>query len=117
MNARTRARLDVPLVERADEGWDALPTFIDPGMATALMTLADDPSPLVSALEPFPKTLVHGDFRPANAGTVDDRDGDRAVLIDWGRATAAPASLGSGHVALMDSQGASGLRGHGHRYV
>src|SRR5262249_27710234 len=71
-----------------------LQSVIDRHLAADLRALADDPSPIVAALEPFPHTLVHGDLRPANLGVVDEPEQlvARAIVIDWARVTfTAPA--------------------------
>lgn len=65
---------------------DAVPAVIDPGLARELRALNDDPTPIVRALESFPRTLVHSDIRPANLALRDTAvDGVTTVLIDWGR--------------------------------
>jgi thiamine kinase-like enzyme len=45
------------------------------------LSLTDDPSPLVAALEQTPATLVHGDWKAGNLGVLP---GGRTVLLDWG---------------------------------
>lgn len=79
------------------EGWEeALPEIIDPGLARDLQALIDDPGPIAEALAPYPRTLVHGDIRPANVGITGVGDLVQCHFIDWGRsAYAAPtADLG-----------------------
>lgn len=76
------------------EGWeDVLPEIIDPGLARDLLALVDDPQPIAEALAPYPKTLVHGDVRPANVGLTSCDDRVQCHFVDWGRsAYAAPAA-------------------------
>ena len=79
------------------EGWEeALPEIIDPGLARDLQSLIDDPRPIAEALAPYPKTLVHGDVRPANVGLSRVGGLTGCHFVDWGRAAfAAPtADLG-----------------------
>jgi hypothetical protein len=66
------------------DGWELLPSLIDPGLAALIAGLADDPRPLAAALARYPQTVVHGDPRPPNLGLVDDEPRrPRVVLIDW----------------------------------
>jgi hypothetical protein len=77
---------DIELVATFPEGWDRLSCLVDAGVARDLRALADDPSPLVSALAPFPRTLLHGDPRIANVAW----DGERAIAVDWQPTVAPP---------------------------
>jgi hypothetical protein len=47
--------------------------------------LVEDPGPLVASLDACGSTLVHADIRDEQIGL----EGDRLVLLDWGRATQA----------------------------
>ena len=55
--------------------------------ARDLQTLADDPTPIIAALDGYPTTLLHGDLRSANVAW----DGSRAIAIDWQPTVAPPA--------------------------
>lgn len=71
-------------------GWDAFGDLVSPDVASAVMSLADDPASLTTRLAAFEHTLIHGDLRLGNLGF----DGDRIVLIDWGeRVGTAPPSV------------------------
>ena len=61
------------------EGWK---TFTDVGgpIAGPVVELARDPSPLVSALATTPQTLLHGDWKFGNLGTLPT---GQTVLLDW----------------------------------
>lgn len=59
-------------------GWDRL-SQVAPG-AAAVLELLDAPWPLVAALRPIPRTLVHGDWKCGNLGSLPD---GRTVLLDW----------------------------------
>ncbi|HEY5013133.1 MAG TPA: phosphotransferase [Acidimicrobiia bacterium] len=61
------------------EGWQRFPT-VAPAAAEVVLALANDPSPLVAALETTPLTFVHGNWKLGNLGCTDDH---RTVLIDW----------------------------------
>lgn len=78
---------DNELVATFPEGWDRLASVVDPGVARDLQALADDPTPVVTALDHYPTTLLHGDLRSANVAW----DGTRAIAIDWQPTVAPPA--------------------------
>ena len=66
------------------EGWDLLPTLVDPALANLVAGLADDPGPLTAAQARYPQTIVHGDPRPPNLGRlVTDADAPSVILLDW----------------------------------
>lgn len=66
------------------EGWDLLPSLIDPALADLIAGLADDPGPLTAAIARYPQTVVHGDPRPPNLGLLRDRSAaTRLLLLDW----------------------------------
>lgn len=78
---------DIELVATFPEGWDLLAGVVDPGVARDLRALADDPTPIMAALDGYPITLLHGDLRSANVAW----DGSRAIAIDWQPTVAPPA--------------------------
>jgi hypothetical protein len=61
------------------DGWKRFPVEA-PAAAAVVLELANDPSPLVAALETTPVTFVHGNWKLGNLGCTDD---GRTVLIDW----------------------------------
>ena len=77
---------EVPAIVR--RGWAELAQRV-PDVAPWVLALRDDPSPLVTALECTPSTLVHGDWKFANLGTGPD---DQTLLIDWAFPGRAPAA-------------------------
>jgi len=109
---RTRYLMFSPEVARAEaargssavvpkvmgEGWDAL-TAAAPLLADVVLSLLDDPDPLVEALEGVPHTLVHGDWKAANLGVHAD---GRTILLDFGETPgeASPIADLSWYVAL-----------------
>ena len=68
-----------PVPQALPGGWAALSAAYPEAGALAL-ALADDPTPLVSALAALPQTLVHGDWKGGNLGLLP---GGRTALIDW----------------------------------
>jgi hypothetical protein len=67
-----------------NEGWNLLPTLIDPTVANLIAELADDPRPLTTAQARYPRTIVHGDPRPPNLGRIETgSSAPSVVLLDW----------------------------------
>lgn len=60
-------------------GWAALDAAA-PTLAPRLRALAADPGPLARAMATLPQTLVHGDWKAGNLGSLPD---GRTVLVDW----------------------------------
>jgi hypothetical protein len=61
------------------EGWPRL-AEVAPAAAAVVTPLAQDPGPLVEALEGTPQTFVHSNWKLDNLGTDAD---SRTVLLDW----------------------------------
>ena len=61
------------------EGWQRFPSVAQ-AAAEVVLALANDPSPLVAALETTPVTFVHGNWKLGNLGCTDD---GHTVLVDW----------------------------------
>jgi Phosphotransferase enzyme family len=80
--AAERDGLDL-LPKQYETFWEAFAESVEPDVAGAVLTLVEDPQPLVRELEDCGTTLVHADIRDEQLGF----DGDRLVLLDWGRAT------------------------------
>ena len=59
--------------------WDEL-AAVAPAEHALLLSLAEDPAPLVRALGRGPRSLVHGDWKGGNLGIHPD---GRVVLVDW----------------------------------
>ena len=77
-----RGGLDL-LPKQYEVFWEAFATAVDSDVAEAVLALVDDPAPLVAALDACGTTLIHADIRDEQIGL----DGDRLVLLDWGRAS------------------------------
>jgi hypothetical protein len=61
------------------DGWARLDA-VAPRVAPLLRDLAATPYPLTEALARTPQTLIHGDWKAGNLGTLPD---GRTVLLDW----------------------------------
>lgn len=85
------------IVELIDEGWAGLTAQVGAGLADELRSLAVDPTPVCRFLAAHPRTLVHGDVRPANVAF----DGSRAALVDWARPSAGPPGMDVVYLMLM----------------
>jgi hypothetical protein len=72
-----------------DEGWRRLPE-VSAVLADLVLPLLDDLTPLVTALERVPHTLVHGDWKAANIGSHAD---GRTVLLDFGEVSGEASPL------------------------
>ena len=73
-------------------GWELLWTLVDRDVADVLRRLQDDPTPLSRALERFPRTVIHGDWKLGNLGIVREEP-SRVVLLDWAAVGAAPPAV------------------------
>ncbi len=76
--------------ERIIEGWEGVREICPTDVVDTITALLEDSTPLVSALEQYPATLVHGDFRHSNLAALPD---GRVGLVDWQLAVAAPPSV------------------------
>ena len=78
-----------PIAAALLDGWARLPEAA-PRAAALVERLLDDPAPLVAAFDGQPRTLVHGDWKLGNLGTLED---GRTVLLDWAVPGEAPACV------------------------
>jgi hypothetical protein len=74
-----------PIPPAVGRGWRLMEQQ-HPRQARILLDLARDPSPLVAALQVGPSTLVHGDWKLGNLGSV----GAVTILLDWDRCGEGP---------------------------
>lgn len=74
------AGYDHPVPQSFPSGWRAVAER-SPEAAEVALAIAADPSPLAAAMALGPQTLVHGDWKLGNLGTLPD---GRTVLLDWG---------------------------------
>jgi hypothetical protein len=70
-------------------GWEVFEDRVPADVATTVLGLLADSTPLAAALSARPCTLVHGDLATVNMAF----DGDDLVLLDWAMPTAAPGAL------------------------
>lgn len=92
-----------------EEGWDRLPSAVDPQLAEDLRAIADDPTLIVQAMADQPWTLVHSDPRPANLA-LDP--GTRSVIfLDWARPAVAPPAIDLMYWLFTANHVAPGPRG------
>lgn len=64
-------------------GWDVLPELLPPQVLEKLQRLIENPQPLYAALQRYPSTLLHGDYRIENFAYCDGCP----VLLDWQEST------------------------------
>jgi aminoglycoside phosphotransferase (APT) family kinase protein len=82
-NARRDRGNGHAIAELVLRGWERLVELVPADVGDAVVALAEQPAPLVSALVRFPMTLVHGDLKLGNLGLGDGS----VVLLDWGTQT------------------------------
>lgn len=84
---RARGGTDLVPTRLVPDGWERFAQRA-PDAAEVIFALHDDPTPLVTALEATPQTLVHGDWKAGNLGSRPD---GRTILLDWAVPGTAPA--------------------------
>jgi hypothetical protein len=77
-----RTGLDL-LPKQYEAFWEAFTQAVDADVADGVLSLHQDPAPIVTRLEALGTTLVHADIRDEQIGLA----ADRLILLDWGRAT------------------------------
>jgi hypothetical protein len=84
------------------EGWSLLESAIDPGLARQIIELAEEPGPLCAALDRFPRTVTHRDWKLGNLGL---RPGSRGpvILLDWAVVGASPPAVDLGWYLAINS--------------
>ena len=63
-------------------GWEIMEKLLDANVFKHMLNLNEDPTPILKAMERFPFTLIHGDFKPDNLAYTD-----RFIILDWQLAT------------------------------
>ena len=69
-----------PIAEWVEEGWEIMANLLDRDIFKELQKLIEDPRPLFAALDRYPFTLVHGDFRNDNLAVLPS---SCLVAFDW----------------------------------
>ena len=96
---RTALRKDAgsgDILNRIQEGWKTVRTLCPGEVVDAVGPLLEDATPLVEALQQYPRTLVHGDFRHSNLAVLPAGFAggpERTALLDWQLAVYAPVSV------------------------
>jgi len=88
--------------KRIVEGWKLMKRSVPAEVVDVIESLLDSPEPLCAALNRYPQTLIHGDWRHANQGLK--REGrPRLVLLDWQLAAIAPPAVDLGRGLATNS--------------
>lgn len=74
------------------EGWPLLQERLASDVAEILEQLLRDTRPISAALDRYPHTLVHGDFRETNIG-LSSQQPFRAIVLDWQLAAYSAATI------------------------
>jgi thiamine kinase-like enzyme len=74
-------------------------------VATIVERLLEEPQPLCDALDHYPHTLIHGDWRHPNLGWLAGEAGepDQTVLLDWQFAAAGPPAIDLARYLALNS--------------
>lgn len=75
---------DSPIPEWIFGGWENLSSMLDSTTLEKIISLRDQPEPLISLLHKLPKTLIHGECRDANVAYIK---GEAPIVLDWQYAT------------------------------
>jgi ubiquinone/menaquinone biosynthesis C-methylase UbiE len=78
-NTTTESPIPVWIVE----GWQIMEDLLDRDVYEQMYKLIEDPRPLFAALDRYPFTLLHGDYRDDNLAILPPR---RLVAFDWQQA-------------------------------
>jgi hypothetical protein len=81
---------DHPLRDSMLRGWQRFDALAPDDVGEAVQAIHADPARIVDVLDAAPRTLLHGDLRPANVALGRER----IVVLDWGSLSAdAPSEL------------------------
>ncbi|HXG35652.1 MAG TPA: phosphotransferase, partial [Dehalococcoidia bacterium] len=76
----------------AIQGWQLLESLVEPDVASAVRSVHSDPSKLGRALQEYPQTVVHGDWKLGNLGLYPQPDGP-VIVLDWAAVGPAPPAV------------------------
>lgn len=99
--AQPEATGDNNIPRRVIEGWGLMPAMLPTDVVALMAQLLADPAPLCHALQRYPITLVHGDWRHANLAWQPQQS--QLVLLDWQLAAAAPPAVELGRCLITNS--------------
>ena len=93
-----------PVLAAAERGWAVFKEVAPRAAADVVTAVQHDVRPLEDALAIGPQTLVHGDYKLANLGTLAPAAaheraalGARTIMLDWQDATRGPPLLDLGY--------------------
>jgi hypothetical protein len=93
-----------PVLDAALRGWTVFADVAPPAAAEVITALQRDVRPLLAALDSPPHTLLHGDYKLANLGTLPATDPEqpgtpvvRTIMLDWQDASVGPPLLDVGY--------------------
>ena len=86
---------------RVTEGWELAQIKLPADVRQILQALLDDPTPLCCALERYPYTLVHGDWRHSNQAFAPGAA--QLYLLDWQLAVVAQPAVEIGRFLITNS--------------
>jgi Phosphotransferase enzyme family len=90
----------VPIVSYALKGWDLFPDLVERDVADLVERLHTDVSPLCTAIERYPRTLLHGDCHHGNLGIVPGSS-PRVILLDWTFVSLGPSAADLAEYVLI----------------
>ncbi len=73
-------------------GWELMREVLERDVADLLLGLRADPAPLITALERYPQTVIHGDWKMGNLGIRQEPE-RRVILLDWAVVGPAPPAV------------------------
>jgi Phosphotransferase enzyme family len=101
-SARRYEAEGLPIGARFLAGWEAFDRLARPPTRDLVRGLAEDPGPLLRALERLPAAGLHGDLKLGNVGL--EADGG-VPLIDWQMTLVAPIAVELGWFAVANVAG------------
>lgn len=99
--AAIAASYGAPVAGDVVAGWELFERHASPGARRIVAALFDDVAPLVRALDPLPRALLHGDLKFDNIGLHPDGG---IWLFDWAMTLLAPAAVDIGWFLAINSR-------------
>lgn len=94
---------DHPVLRAAAEGWTIFADVAPPAAVRMLTRLQNNVQPLLDRLSSLSQTLVHGDFKLANLGSLATAGQQRTIMLDWQDATYGPPLMDLGYLLAIDA--------------
>ena len=92
----------LPFAERFLQGWAAFDRFAPAPARDLVRGLAEDPRPLLDALDRLPSAGLHGDLKLGNVGLAEDGS---VPVIDWQMTLVAPIAVEIGWFLVANVAG------------